>query len=651
MNPSDTTAGESPGPLRKTCPKCGVDLLASAFARNATSADGLQSTCRDCQRSYRASWALANKDRLRNERAARRIPEPTAPAAVAALPVAERPVETSAQDVSGFDLEASRRRAAEAPTRMAELPLTAIVASLTNPRKHFNADQLDLLAASIRKQGLAHPILVRPLPGSRLQETYSDRRADAPRPTHEVVAGERRWRACDIAVLELQLVENLMRSDLHPMEEAEGYERLRRDFGLTPDQIGERIDKGKSYVYNTLQLLDLEPEAREAFYAGKLSRSTAELVSKRPPNLQIQLLKEITAPDFHGEPMSFRKAKAYVEDRYMLRLADAPFNTRDALLLPIAGACPPCPKRTGANPELFEDVSNRDTCTDTHCFAQKKAAHYERVRADAEAKGLTVVVGKEAREIMPTSTTLRGYVKVDDPQALNGQMRTLRQVMGNDLPAVTLVEDPTTHAMVAVLPTTVVGELLRKHSIARASPAPSAEDTQRELLQRFERTWRARAVESVFTEAEKRICGIGPVVMRLLALMLLEGLPRDQRHHVCKLLNIGTVADQEGIAEAINDCEPGRLEALLLLLFMEHDLGSMVTVGTQAKSPLRIEAVAADLEVDLQALRAKVRSEMAEAIKPPVLAKPARKGKTTAVEAQAAIAQQLQELEAGGAQT
>lgn len=682
MEPTESVDPALPpatGAMRKTCPTCKASLLLSSFGFNATQRDGLQTVCRSCQATYRRAWADANKDKPRNRL------KPSAPAAAApvltdaaassidAIAQAEStpradPVANGSKDVSGKGATTSEGKgkpkaaavddAAQATMRMAELPVSAIVASLTNPRRHFDVDALKELADSIRQHGLLTPILVRPLPGARMAETYTDRRRDAPRATHEVVAGERRWRASQLAgqrsipvlirdlddtsVLQVQLVENLKRADLHPMEEAEGYDLLRQRTGMTPTEIGERIGKGKTYVYATLQLLDLEPEARQAFYAGKLGRVVAELVARHPANMQVQLLKDITATDQHGDPMSFRKVKALIAERYMLRLSAAPFDPKDATLVPAAGACPQCPKRTGANPELFGDISNRDTCTDTDCFATKKAAHYDRIRASAEAKGMTVLVGREAREVMPSSSTLRGFVRLDDASAFGGQLRTLVKVMGDRMPAATLVEDPTTHEMVSVLSVAVVGELLKQQGIAKAAKEDPA-NAERELLAQVETAWRKQAIEAVFQATQARIVGLGAAVMRLLANMLLSNLPRDQRQHVCKLLAIGTIADTEGIQAALRDCEAGQLESLLLLLLMEHDTTLVLGIEGKPTPADRIAAVAADVGVDLDALRAQVRQTFAITVRPP--ADKPRKTKTTPAEAQAAIAAGLQALD------
>ena len=145
------------------------------------------------------------------------------------------------------------------PDTFALLPLHLVVPSLTNPRKTFRRDRMDELVASIKASGVHQPVLVRPLPGSRVQDTFDTGQPGMPRPTHEIVAGERRYRASveaglptipalirpltDAQVLEIQLVENLQRDDLTELEEAEGYERLMQSSGITADAVAAKIGK------------------------------------------------------------------------------------------------------------------------------------------------------------------------------------------------------------------------------------------------------------------------------------------------------------------------------------------------------------------------------------------------------------------------
>lgn len=702
------------------CPGCDTQKVASDFNNNASRKNGKQRYCRVCQLAQKADWDERNRDKkqaydrtrrkgagaskdvgpsdedrarvydrvlglspstpLPSERPSRGGGEEDREAeeASATAPSTSTAVAVLSETSSSGFAESNEEAAPVQIGGFANLPHAAVVASLTNPRKHFDRKFLEELADSIREHGLAQPILVRPLPASRIEETSYEplspqaawplpaRSRKHVRPTHEIVAGEQRWRACEIAgvrfipalirdltdrqVLELQLIENLKRQDLHPMEEAEGYERLRETAGLTAEEIAERIGKGRTYVYKTMSLLQLLPDARQAFYDGKLNRSTAELVAARPISVQLQVLKDITAPDFHGEPMSYRKAKALVDERYMLKLGSAPFKTTDELLVPAAGSCRDCPKRSGANPDLFDDVPHADTCTDPTCFAAKKDAHYIQIRKTAEEQGRTVIVGREAKEIMPDGQTLRGYVKVDDHEALGGQMKTLRKVLGKDMPTPTLIEDPKTHALVEVLPTAVVGKLLKEQGIAKA-PTVETNDAaaKRQAAEQFEKTWRRAAVakidEALQNDGEG---GFHDTVLRQIALQLVDGLGASDRTQICTLLELGKVAQREAIEAHIRDCAGEDIDRVLLLLLVQHDVDVQVS-GSHAPAATRIEAVAKAYRIDVAAIKAEVKAEARRALsaaKVDAAAKEvvgkARKPKATAAEAQAEIAKQMQ---------
>jgi ParB family chromosome partitioning protein len=154
------------------------------------------------------------------------------------------------------------------------LPIEAVERSGTQPRKRFDEQRLEELAASIREVGVVEPILVRRVGGR-----------------YRLVAGERRWRAAqraglkeipaiqrdvsDLEAFEIALVENLQRADLNAIEEAEAYEVLVREHGLTQEEVAEKVGKDRSTVANALRLLRLPAEVRELVGAGKLEMGHA----------------------------------------------------------------------------------------------------------------------------------------------------------------------------------------------------------------------------------------------------------------------------------------------------------------------------------------------------------------------------------------
>ncbi len=172
-------------------------------------------------------------------------------------------------------LENSLEGTASRDNKISELPISMVDPKADQPRKYFDKSALEELAASIRENGLLQPILVR--------ETASGR--------YQIIAGERRFRASKLAELteipaivldkddkkaaEISLIENIQREDLNPLEEALGYKTLKEDYGMTQEELSERIGKSRSAIANALRLLDLPREVLELVAAKTLSAGHA----------------------------------------------------------------------------------------------------------------------------------------------------------------------------------------------------------------------------------------------------------------------------------------------------------------------------------------------------------------------------------------
>lgn len=311
--------------------------------------------------------------------------------------------------------------AAKAPrfefVRLADLTPSSTRAQIER-REHFDDGALRELAASIASVGILQPLVVRP-------------RAEG---GFEIVAGERRFRAAQIAgietvpanvvnltdeqLIEAQLVENLQREGLHELAEAEGYEALLQSHAFTVDDLAAKFGKSRAYIYGRMKLLALCPEARAAFYDGKLSASTALLIARIPtPHVQLEALRELTDGD--EDPMTYREARGVIENRFMLRLLHAPWDLDDRKLVPSAGSCNACPKRTGNQPDLFGDVAY-DMCTDSACFGEKRAAARAREIKQLRKSGATVIEGEDAVALFdgqdPRWHYLSGYRRADQLQ-------------------------------------------------------------------------------------------------------------------------------------------------------------------------------------------------------------------------------------------
>jgi ParB family chromosome partitioning protein len=157
------------------------------------------------------------------------------------------------------------------------VPVARVHPSTLQPRKDFTAESLEELAESIRRQGIVQPLIVRSSPNG-----------------YELIAGERRWRAAQLAgltevpivervasdreVLELALVENLQRENLNPIEEALGYSQLASQFSLTQEDIAARVGRSRAAVANALRLLKLPPAAQTALRDGRLSVGHAKVL-------------------------------------------------------------------------------------------------------------------------------------------------------------------------------------------------------------------------------------------------------------------------------------------------------------------------------------------------------------------------------------
>ncbi len=166
------------------------------------------------------------------------------------------------------------------------LPIEQLKPSRFQPRRHFDAENLEALTQSVREKGILQPILVRHDP------------ADPNR--YEILAGERRWRAAQAAQLheipvilreiddrgasEIALIENIQRQDLNAIEEGEGYRRLIEEFGHTQEELGRALGKSRSHIANTMRLLNLPDEVRAMVIDGRLSAGHARaLVVSRDP--------------------------------------------------------------------------------------------------------------------------------------------------------------------------------------------------------------------------------------------------------------------------------------------------------------------------------------------------------------------------------
>jgi len=174
------------------------------------------------------------------------------------------------------------------------VPIEKLVANPNQPRRSFVQSDLDDLAASVREKGILQPLIVREIDGDK----------------YEIVAGERRWRAAQLAqlhqvpilvrdfddaeVLEVAIIENIQRADLNAMEEATGFRQLMDSFGHTQEKLAEALGKSRSHIANLLRLLTLPKDVQDFLREGKLTAGHARalITAENPSELARQVVKE-----------------------------------------------------------------------------------------------------------------------------------------------------------------------------------------------------------------------------------------------------------------------------------------------------------------------------------------------------------------------
>jgi len=268
------------------------------------------------------------------------------------------------------------------------LPVAQLLESTTNPRRRFDEHSLAELASSFQAQGVLQPLLVRTIEDDK----------------YEVIAGARRLRAAklaaleevpvrvvelsDAACIETQLVENIQRENAHPLEEAYAFHGLLHTDGLQYDiaSLAAKTGKGPAFVATRLRLVELHPSIAEAFLADEIGVGHALEIAKLPQQEQQRAFEAAFHTAWNGGKETrilrpVRDLTAWVEQNILLSLDSVAFDKNDETLVPEAGSCTNCPKRTGFNTLLF-DAALQDSCTDKNCYNNKLTKNIERQIAE-----------------------------------------------------------------------------------------------------------------------------------------------------------------------------------------------------------------------------------------------------------------------------
>lgn len=421
----------------------------------------------------------------------------------------------------------------------AELEVAKIHPSPFQPRKTFN--RLDELAASIVAQGVQTPIKVR-------------KNSEG----HEIVFGERRWRASKLAkkttipalivdmtdaeVMEAQLVENAQREDVNALEEGEHFKALTEKHGHTIETLIATTGKSRSHIYGRMKLTQLAPGVKKALLAGELQPAVADLIARiADPKLQEQACKDVLGTGSTGysvenisyeriynddydagtngtkvQPLSYRAAAALIRRKYNLKLALAKFETTHETLIEGVGACTTCEHRSGTQPELPGLPSDKadDLCTKPSCYEAKTKAAYTLAAAAAKDRGLEVLSGADAKEVFTYNDEISRSSKYADPNdalpheyAKPGSKASWGKLLGKKLAEVpkVLVKDPSGAPRELIDKTAAVKVLRELGKVDKPEPKKATSNSSTSSVDYEKQREREKAKEELAQAAALRV--------------------------------------------------------------------------------------------------------------------------------------------------
>ena len=336
---------------------------------------------------------------------------------------------------------------------------------------------------------------------------------------YEVVAGCRRLAAAiqvglqsvpilikeltDREAREARITENLQRENLTALDEARQFQEALDNYEYgdrrkAVENFANSIGKSPSYVYGRLRLLTLGEPVLKALREGKIAVTIADLLATVPgERLQQQALKKVLedgrttydpdeewaaekkkdkGQDHWREPMSYRAAKGMLNANFRLDLAEACWELDDADLLPIAGPCTTCPKRSGVG--MFADIKNPNLCTDPECFAAKRAVvQAARLKAHTDA-GHKVMTPLEQKQAFSSAFGVGGgwMEATDYLTAKDGLLKSAGEVLGKAMPEPTYGMNPDGEVKPYYLRTEVEALAQKKGLMTRPKETPVAKD-------------------------------------------------------------------------------------------------------------------------------------------------------------------------------
>jgi hypothetical protein len=409
--------------------------------------------------------------------------------------------------------------------------------------------------------------------------------------------------------------------DIHPLDEALAIRRLVKDHAMTVVDVAAKLGRSSQYVYQHLRLCDLVPEARVLFRKGRLNVQSALYVARVPSvDLQKELVREISKwPDLTPAAVAH-----LVQSKYMLRLEIAPFDVASETIVPAAGSCSRCPKRTGNQRELFTDVKSPDVCTDPACYKGKADASWKGHETLALARGWKVLSKADCAKLFtsPGADLLDAaeyntpYVSVESKCSADPKGRTWKQLLGRAEVQFYLGRDPAMgriHHLVRRKEAVEAG-LVNGHTFLRPATEDKGPDPKAELRKRVV----VRVLQEIYAVSNSSL--VMPLVDALARILIERGA--------------GDSMARRFLADRGEKLPKGKTPAAWLLgifkageglgLLPELVLGKGVHDVWAGYDPA-LKAAARAASIDLKAIEVEVRKGMKGTEKAPK--KPKAKGK------------------------
>ena len=520
---------------------------------------------------------------------------------------------------------------------LAELPLDQLHDSPFQPRSVYVG--LEGLAESIKIDGVQQPLKVRPRSNPHLAPHH----AALEQPEYELIFGHRRKRAAELAGLQTvpclvvamsdaevrsaQMAENLQRDNMRALEEAAGYEAQIEKDGISQAELARRLGKSGSHVAGRLRLLQLTSSVRDALQEGRIGAEVALLIARVGPTVvQQKALAAIESNHMRrdledGGSKSLRAVRNLLAEKFTLDLKKALFAPENADLLPAAGACTTCPKRSG-NAAEFEDIAFHDTrkdqygmhvdylpkcgpdiCTDPDCHEAKTKRHLALQAEALAAEGKEVVSGAKARQAVDAHGTVKGaYVAASEVKAELAKVRKEIIKKGELPPKLVTIQDPRTGKTVQAYRREELQSagLLAPATAEKKTPDYDAMRRADEAKCKIETAARRRVLQAVRAAARQR-----PRDRADLVLMAQHMWKRVPDHDQALLLaELWDCASPGILVDSIDEMTSDELALLMMDIALVDDDVVIDWVG-QIKSPPEILLGAADrYGVDAEAARA-----------------------------------------------